>query len=144
MTERGIGNGISLLIFASIVSRFPAEAHQVSQLVRDGQISPLSLILLIALLLGVVGFVVFVERAQRRITIQYAKTNGSQDDAGQTSYFPLKINMAGVIPPIFASALLMFPSSIAMFFSKSKGMGWLNEVALKLNYGQPLYILIFQ
>jgi preprotein translocase subunit SecY len=144
MTERGIGNGISLLIFASIASRFPAEAHQISQLVRDGQISSLSLILLIALLVAVVGFVVFVERAQRRITIQYAKKQmGRKMMQGQTSYFPLKINMAGVIPPIFASAMLMFPASIATFFAKVKGFGWLNEVALKLSYGQPLYILFF-
>jgi preprotein translocase subunit SecY len=144
ITERGIGNGISLLIFVSIASRFPDEAHQISQLVHDGQISYLSLILLIVLLVTVVGFVVFMERAQRRITIQYAKKQmGRKVMQGQTSYFPLKINMAGVIPPIFASALLMFPTSIATFFAKLKGMGWLNEVALKLGYGQPLYILIF-
>jgi preprotein translocase subunit SecY len=144
ITERGIGNGISLLIFVSIASRFPQDAHQISQLVHDGQISYLSLIFLIALLIAVVGFVVFMERAQRRITIQYAKKQmGRKIMQGQTSYFPLKINMAGVIPPIFASALLMFPASIATFFSKLRGMGWLNEVALKLNYGQPLYILIF-
>ena len=144
MTERGIGNGISLIIFASIVSRFPAEGHQIAQLVRDGQMSSLSLILLIALVLCVTAFVVFVERAQRRITIQYAKKQmGRKMMQGQTSYFPLKINMAGVIPPIFASALLMFPASIATFFAKTKGLGWLNEVALKLAYGQPLYILIF-
>ena len=144
ITERGIGNGISLLIFVSIASRFPDEAHQIGQLVRDGQISALSLILLIALLIAVIGFVVFMERAQRRVTIQYAKKQmGRKMMQGQTSYFPLKINMAGVIPPIFASALLMFPASVATFFAKSKGMGWLNEVALKLDYGQPLYILIF-
>jgi preprotein translocase subunit SecY len=144
MTERGIGNGISLIIFANIVSRFPAEGHQIAQFVREGQMSSLSLILMIAMIVGVTGFVVFMERAQRRITVQYAKKQmGRRMTQGQTSYFPLKINMSGVIPPIFASAILMFPSSIAMFFSKSKGLGWLNEVALKLAYGQPLYILLF-
>ena len=144
ITERGIGNGISLIIFASIVSRFPFDAHQVNQQVQSGQLSSLSLILLIALIIAITAFVVFMERAQRRITIQYAKKQmGRKMMQAQTSHLPLKINMAGVIPPIFASAILMFPSTIATFFSKVKGLGWLNEVALKLAYGQPLYILLF-
>jgi len=144
MTERGIGNGISLIIFSSIVSRFPFEISQISTQVRDGQMSYLSLILLIGLVIAVTAFVVFMERAQRRIAIQYAKRQmGRRMVQGQTNFLPLKINMAGVIPPIFASAILMFPSSIAQFFATTKGFGWLSEVALYLSYGQPLYILCF-
>lgn len=144
MTEHGIGNGISLIIFASIVSRFPAAIGQVMLQVRQGQMQPLALILLIALVLLVTGVVVFFERAQRRITINYAKRQqGRKMYAAQTSHLPLKINMAGVIPPIFASSIIMFPGAIAKFFSTVKGFGWLNDLALVLSPGQPGYIVIF-
>jgi preprotein translocase subunit SecY len=144
MTERGIGNGISLIIFASIVSRFPSAIAQVFEQVRQGQMQTISLILLLVLVLAVTGFVVFVERAQRRITINYAKRQqGRKMYQGQTSHLPLKINMAGVIPPIFASSIIMFPGAIAKFFAGAKDFGWLNDVALALSPGQPGYIILF-
>lgn len=144
MTERGIGNGISLIIFASIVSRFPSAIGQVFEQVRQGQMQAISLILLTALVLLVTGVVVYFERAQRRIAINYAKRQqGRKMYQAQSSHLPLKINMAGVIPPIFASSIIMFPGAIAKFFASAKGFGWLNDLALALSPGQPLYILVF-
>jgi preprotein translocase subunit SecY len=144
ITERGIGNGISLIIFAGIVSRFPEAVVQVINQVRQGQMQVLSLLLLIALVLVVTAIVVFVERAQRRITVNYAKRQqGRKIYAAQSSHLPLKINMAGVIPPIFASSLIMFPATIAQFFSTSKHMGWLNDLSMALSVGQPLYLICF-
>ena len=144
MTERGIGNGISLIIFASIVSRFPSALGQVFEQVRQGQMQSISLILLAVLVLLVTGVVVFFERAQRRIAINYAKRQqGRKMYQAQSSHLPLKINMSGVIPPIFASSIIMFPAAIAKFFATTKGFGWLNDMALALSPGQPLYILVF-
>lgn len=144
MTERGIGNGISLIIFAGIVARFPAELGQILNQVRQGQMQVISLILLIALMLLVTGFVVFMERAQRRITVHYAKRQvGRKIYPAQTSHLPLKINMAGVIPPIFASAIILFPATISQFYGTARGMGWLNKVSQALSQGQPLYIICF-
>jgi preprotein translocase subunit SecY len=144
MTERGIGNGISLIIFASIVSRFPSAIGQVIEQVHQGQMQMISMILLLVLVLAVTAFVVFVERAQRRITINYAKRQqGRKMYQGQTSHLPLKINMAGVIPPIFASSIIMFPGAIARFFASGKDFGWLNDVALAISPGQPGYIILF-
>lgn len=144
MTERGIGNGISLIIFAGIVTRFPGAIAELMGQVRQGQIQVISLLILIALVIFITGFVVFMERAQRRITVNYAKRQqGRKLYAAQTSHLPLKINMAGVIPPIFASSIILFPGTIAQWFSGVKGLGWLNQVALALSPGQPLYLLIF-
>ncbi|MDF1761709.1 MAG: preprotein translocase subunit SecY [Coxiellaceae bacterium] len=144
MTERGIGNGISLIIFASIVSRFPSAVGQVFEQVHQGQMQAISLIILVVVVLAITGVVVFVERAQRRITINYAKRQqGRKMYQAQSSHLPLKINMSGVIPPIFASSIIMFPGAIAKFFSSVKGFGWLNDLALALSPGQPLYIIVF-
>lgn len=140
MTERGIGNGISLIIFAGIVARFPSAIGQVMTEVRQGQMQILALILLLALVLCVTAFVVFVERGQRQIAVQYARRQvGRKIYAAQSSHLPLKINMAGVIPPIFAASIILFPVTISQFFATTKGMGWLNDVALALGVGQPLY-----
>ncbi len=144
MTERGVGNGISLIIFASIVSRFPSAIGQIFTQVRQGQMSVLTLLFLIAVIVIVTLVVVFFERAQRRITINYAKRQqGRKLYAAQSSHLPLKINMAGVIPVIFAQSIILFPGAVAKFMASVKGLGWLNTVSLALSYGQPAYIVIF-
>jgi preprotein translocase subunit SecY len=143
MTERGISNGISLIIFASIISRFPSAIAQVFDQVRQGQMQVLSLLLLIALVFLVTAFVVFMEQAQRRITINYAKRlQGRKLYAAQSSHLPLKLNMAGVIPPIFAQSIILFPAAIAKFFGTGH-FGWLNELSLMLSPGQPVYMIIY-
>jgi len=144
MTERGIGNGISMIIFAGIVSRFPAAVIQVLGQVRQGQMQVISLFLLIALVVVVTGVVVFIERGQRRITVNYAKRQvGRMLYNAQNSNLPLKINMAGVIPPIFASSVILFPATLAQWFGHSKGMEWLNQVGFALQMGQPLYLIFY-
>lgn len=144
MTERGVGNGISLIIFAGIVSRFPEAIAQVLEQVRQGQLQVISLFLLLAAVVGVTAFVVFVERGQRRIRVEYAKRQqGRKIYAAQTSHLPLKINMAGVIPPIFASSIILFPATVAQWFSTSKGMSWLADIGAALSMGQPLHLIFF-
>lgn len=144
MTERGVGNGISMIIFASIVSRFPSGVAQVMEQVRQGQMQVITMFLLLALVIAVTGFVVFVERGQRRIAVNYAKRQvGNKIYAAQSSYLPFKINMSGVIPPIFASAIILFPGTIAQFFGSTKGLGWLNDVAFALSIGQPLHFIFY-
>jgi len=144
MTERGVGNGISLIIFASIASRFPTAVGQIFTQVRQGQMSVLTLLILIAVVGLVTLVVVFFERGQRRITINYAKRQqGRKLYAAQSSHLPLKINMAGVIPVIFAQSIILFPAAVAKFMASVKGLGWLNTVSLALSYGQPAYIVIF-
>lgn len=144
MTERGVGNGISLIIFSGIVSRFPQAVGQVMEQVREGQMQVISLLILIALIVFVTGIVVFVERAQRRITVTYAKRQiGRRVYGEQNSHLPLKVNMSGVIPPIFASSILMLPASIAQWFGSGEGMGWLREIGFALSIGQPLYLICF-
>jgi len=144
ITERGVGNGISLLIFANIVSGFPAAIGQSFEAARQGDINIIALLAIGILAVGIVGFVVFVERGQRRIPVNYAKRQqGRRMYQAQSSHLPLKINMAGVIPAIFASSLLLAPASMAQWFGTSPGMGWLREVSLVLSPGQPLYILMF-
>lgn len=144
MTERGVGNGISLIIFSGIVSGLPGAIAKTLEQVRQGQLSVLALLLIIALVILVTGFVVFMERAQRRIKVHYAqRQQGRKFYAAQTSHLPLKINMSGVIPPIFASSLILFPATLAQFFGKTPGFGWLNDIALALSQGQPLYIVTF-
>lgn len=144
VTERGIGNGISILIFAGIVAGLPGAIGQSFESARQGDLNILALLSIAVLAVATVGFVVFMERGQRRITINYAKRQqGRRVYAAQTSHLPLKVNMAGVIPPIFASSILLFPASVGQWFGQSEGMEWLQDVALALGPGQPLYILLF-
>jgi preprotein translocase subunit SecY len=144
MTERGIGNGISLIIFAGIVAGLPQAVGGTLELVRTGSFQPLFALTLFALAIGITAFVVFVERGQRRITVNYAKRQqGRRMFAGQTSHLPLKINMSGVIPPIFASSIILFPATAASWFSQSEGMGWLRDLATTLSPGQPIYVVLY-
>lgn len=144
VTERGIGNGISILIFAGIVAGLPSAIGQAFEAARQGDLNILALLAIAFIAVATVGFVVFMERGQRRITINYAKRQqGNRVFAAQSSHLPLKVNMAGVIPPIFASSILLFPASMGQWFGQSEGMDWLQNVALALGPGQPLYILLF-
>lgn len=144
ITERGIGNGISLIIFAGIVAGLPAAFAGTFELVRTDQMSILVLLLLLVLAIAVVGFVVFVERGQRRITVNYAKRqHGGQMSGGQASFLPLKLNMSGVIPPIFASSIILFPATIADVFGRSENMTWLKDIATTISPGQPLYLVLY-
>jgi len=144
VTEKGIGNGISILIFAGIVAGLPSAIGQSFEAARQGDLNILALLAIAVMAVATVGFVVFMERGQRRITINYAKRQqGRRVYAAQSSHLPLKVNMAGVIPPIFASSILLFPASVGQWFGQGEGMGWLQDVALALGPGQPLYILLF-
>lgn len=144
VTERGIGNGISILIFAGIVAGLPSAIGQAFEAARQGDLNILALLAIAFMAVATVGFVVFMERGQRRITINYAKRQqGNRVFAAQSSHLPLKVNMAGVIPPIFASSILLFPASMGQWFGQTDGMDWLQNVALALGPGQPLYILLF-
>ncbi|WP_440681986.1 preprotein translocase subunit SecY [Cysteiniphilum halobium] len=144
MTERGIGNGISLLIFSGIVANLPFEISTTISQANQGAISYLTVWVLLVILLAVVAFVVFVERAQRRITVNYAKRQqGRKMMAPQTSHLPLKLNMAGVIPPIFASSILMVPGMLSNWFASSSSLGWLAGIGEALQPGSLLYTLIF-
>ena len=145
MTERGIGNGISLIIFSGIVARFPSAIGQLMNQVRQGQIQVITLILLVVVVAAVTLVVVYFERAQRRIQINYAKRQqGRRMYAAQTSHLPLKINMAGVIPPIFAQSIILFPGAIGHFIGATNGgISWLNKVSLALSFGQPAYMIVF-
>ncbi len=144
ITERGVGNGISMIIFAGIVAGLPSAIAGTVELARTGELHMLALFALLALAIVVTGFVVFVERGQRRITINYAKKQiGRKQYAGQSSHLPLKLNMAGVIPPIFASSLILFPSTIAGWFGQSGGMRWLQDISTMMSPGQPIYVLMY-
>jgi preprotein translocase subunit SecY len=144
ITERGVGNGISLLIFAGIVAGLPAAIGQSLEQVSEGQIQPLALLVVAVLAAAVVAIVVFVERAQRRITVNYApRQQGRKMFQGQSSHLPLKVNMAGVIPAIFASSFLLFPASLGQWFGQNEGYEFLADLALILGPGQPLNVLIF-
>jgi len=144
MSERGVGNGISLLIFASIVAGLPAAVAGTMELANRGIFSPIGVFTLFVLMIGVTAFVVFVERGQRRITVNYAKRQqGRRMIAGQSSHLPLKLNMSGVIPPIFASSIILFPASLARFFGDAQGMSWLRDLSTTLGPGQPVYTLIY-
>jgi preprotein translocase subunit SecY len=144
ITERGVGNGISLLIFAGIVASLPSAIGQSLEQVSEGQIQPLALFVVCALAAAVVFAVVFVERAQRRITVNYApRQQGRKMFQGQSSHLPLKVNMAGVIPAIFASSFLLFPASLGQWFGQNEGYEFLADVALVLGPGQPLNVLLF-
>jgi preprotein translocase subunit SecY len=142
ITERGIGNGISMIILASILAGLPSAIGGTLELVNTGGMNQAMPFLLAFLVLGITGFVVFMERAQRRIAVNYAKRQqGRRMYAGQTSHLPFKINMSGVIPPIFASSLILFPATIATWFGTSQP--WLQRVAASLSPGQPVYILLY-
>lgn len=144
ITEKGIGNGISLIIFSGIVSGLPSAIGRTFEQVRQGQMQVITLLVTLTMIILITAFVVFVERAQRRITINYAKRQqGNKLYAAQSSHLPLKINMAGVIPPIFASSIILFPATIASWFGNSGSYFWLNRIALWLQPGQPLYVLLF-
>ena len=144
VTERGIGNGISLIIFAGIVSGLPKAIGGTLELARTGEMNGGFIILLFLLAILVTALVVFVERGQRRILINYPKRQqGRKMYAGQTSFLPLKLNMAGVIPPIFASSIILFPATIAGWFGDTKGFEWLQDIATMLSPGQPVYVLFY-
>lgn len=144
VTERGIGNGISLIIFTGIVAGLPSAIGRTLEQVREGQLQVIVLLLIVAAIIAVVSFVVFVERGQRKITINYARRmQGGNMYSGKTSHLPLKINMAGVIPPIFASSIILVPATLAQWFGHGKGMEWLGTLGLSLQQGQPLHILLF-
>ena len=144
ITERGIGNGISLIIFAGIVAGLPSAIGGTMELARTGELAAALLLVLLVLIIAVTGFVVFMERGQRRITVNYAKRQqGRKVYAGQTSHLPLKVNMAGVIPPIFASSIILFPATLAGWFGSGEGMGWLANLSGTLSPGQPLYVLLY-
>ena len=144
ITERGIGNGISLLIFAGIVSGLPGAVMHTLSMAQNGELSVLKVLLVIAIIVIVTAFVVFMERAQRRITVNYARRQGGpRAYQNQTSHLPLKINMSGVIPPIFASSLIMFPATAATWFSSANQMHWLQSLTTALTPGEPSYEIIF-
>ena len=144
VTEKGIGNGISILIFAGIVSGLPGAVGQSFEAARQGDLNIIALLAIAVLALATIAFVVFMERGQRRITVNYAKRQqGNKVFAAQSSHLPLKVNMAGVIPPIFASAILLLPASIGQWFGQADNMQWVQDISLALAPGQPLYILLF-
>jgi preprotein translocase subunit SecY len=144
ITERGLGNGISIIIFAGIAAGLPGSLGGILELVRTGAMNPLTAIVIVAIVVLVTAFVVFVERGQRRILVNYAKRQvGNKLYGGQSSFLPLKLNMAGVIPPIFASSIILFPATLAGWFGAGESMLWLKDIANGLSPGQPLYILLY-
>jgi preprotein translocase subunit SecY len=144
ITERGVGNGISLIIFAGIAAGLPQAVGGTLELVRTGAFSILIALFIFALVLGVTAFVCFVERGQRRILVNYAKRQvGNKIYGGQSSHLPLKLNMSGVIPPIFASSIILFPATLVGWFGAGEGMTWLRNIAATLSPGQPVYTLLY-
>ena len=144
ITERGIGNGISMIILASIISGLPSAIGGTLELANTGEISSALVLILLMLVIAVTTFVVFVERGQRRIPVNYAKKQqGRRMMQGQSTHLPFKINMSGVIPPIFASSIILFPATIASWFGTSEGFDWLQDIAATLAPGQPVYILLY-
>jgi len=144
ITERGLGNGISLIIFAGIAAGLPNAIGNTLEMARTGAFSiPLVLFLVIAVV-AITALVVFVERGQRKILVNYAKRQvGNKVYGGQSSHLPLKLNMAGVIPPIFASSIILFPATLAGWFGSGSGMSWLKDFSEKLSPGQPIYVLLY-
>ncbi|MEA1988537.1 MAG: preprotein translocase subunit SecY [Pseudomonadota bacterium] len=144
ITERGIGNGISLIIFAGIVAGLPSALGGTFEQVNTGAMHAITVFILLALVFAVIAFVVFVERGQRRIPVHYAqKMRGRKLYGGQESHLPLKLNMAGVIPPIFASSIILFPATLGGWFGSAEGLGWLKDIATTMSPGQPLYVLLY-
>jgi len=145
ITERGIGNGISVLIFAGIVAGMPSAVGQTAEMARQGELHLLVLLLIGVIVFATTFFVVFVERGQRRIVVNYAKRQqGRKVFAAQSTHLPLKVNMAGVIPPIFASSIILFPGTLASWFGQGEGMvaDFLQEVSIAMSPGQPLYVML--
>ena len=144
ITARGIGNGISLIIMSGIVANLPHALASTLELGRTGAISTVFIIIFLAISVGVVGFIVFMERAQRRILVQYPKRQvGNKMFGGEASHLPLKINTSGVIPPIFASSLLLLPATVANFEANGQSFGWLGEITRYLAHGRPLYMALY-
>jgi preprotein translocase subunit SecY len=144
ITERGLGNGISILIFASIVAGLPSAMAGLFELVRTGAMSIIASIFIIGLVIFVTYAVVFVERGQRKILVNYAKRQvGNKVYGGQSSHLPLKLNMSGVIPPIFASSIILLPATVVGWFATGEGMRWLRDLSAALSPGQPIYVLLY-
>ncbi|MBK1645116.1 preprotein translocase subunit SecY [Thiocapsa imhoffii] len=144
ITERGIGNGISLIIFAGIVAGLPSALGGTLELARTGEMNSLAVLALFAMALAVTAFVVFVERGQRRITVNYARRQqGRKMMQAQSTHLPLKLNMAGVIPPIFASSIILFPGTLGQWFGSSEDMRWLADLTAKLSPGEPVYVMLY-
>ncbi len=144
ITERGLGNGISIIIFGGIAAGLPNAIGGLLELVRTGAMHPVTAIFITALVFLVTAFVVFVERGQRKILVNYAKRQvGNKTYGGQSSHLPLKLDMSGVIPPIFASSIILFPATVAGWFGSSDSMHWLKDIAATLSPGQPIYVLLY-
>ena len=144
ITERGLGNGISIIIFAGIAAGLPNAIGGLLELVRTGAMHPLTALIICVLVVVVTAFVVFVERGQRKILVNYAKRQvGNKIYGGQSSHLPLKLNMSGVIPPIFASSIILFPATLAGWFGSGESMRWLKDIAGTLSPGQPIYVMLY-
>lgn len=144
ITERGLGNGISLIIFAGIAAGLPKAIGGTLDLMRTGAFSILFVVVLFIGAILITGLVVFIERGQRKITVNYAKRQvGNKIYGGQSSHLPLKLNMAGVIPPIFASSIILFPATIAGWFGSGDGLNWLKDISSTLQPGQPIYVVLY-
>ena len=144
ITERGLGNGISILIFGGIVAGLPAAIGGLFELVRTGAMSIVACLFIILVVIGVTFAVVFVERGQRKILVNYAKRQvGNKVYGGQSSHLPLKLNMSGVIPPIFASSIILLPATVVGWFATGEGMRWLKDLSGALSPGQPIYVLLY-
>jgi preprotein translocase subunit SecY len=144
ITERGLGNGISIIIFAGIAAGLPSAIGGLFELVRTGAMSIIASLFIITLVIGVTYLVVFVERGQRKILVNYAKRQvGNRVYGGQSSHLPLKINMSGVIPPIFASSIILLPATIVSWFATGDGLTWLKDIAALLSPGQPIYVMLY-
>ena len=144
ITERGLGNGISILIFGGIAAGLPGAIGGLFELIRTGAMSIIAAILIIAVMIFVTFAVVFVERGQRKILVNYAKRQvGNKVYGGQSSHLPLKLNMSGVIPPIFASSIILLPATVVGWFATGEGMRWLKDISSALSPGQPIYVLLY-
>ena len=144
ITERGLGNGISILIFAGIVAGLPSAIGGLFELVRTGAMSIIACLIIIALVIFVTFAVVFVERGQRKILVNYAKRQvGNKVYGGQSSHLPLKLNMSGVIPPIFASSIILLPATVVGWFATGEGLRWLKDLSTALSPGQPIYVMLY-
>lgn len=144
ITERGLGNGISIIIFAGIAAGLPSAIAGLFELVRTGAMSTIAFLIIAVLVVGVTWFVVFVERGQRKILVNYAKRQvGNKIYGGQSSHLPLKLNMSGVIPPIFASSIILLPATAVGWFATGDGVRWLKDIAGALSPGQPIYVLLY-
>jgi len=144
ISERGIGNGISILIFTGIAAGLPSAIGGTLELARTGELHVLLVFVILVLAVAVTAFVVFVERGQRRITVNYAKRQvGRRMYGGQSSHLPLKLNMAGVIPPIFASSIILFPATLGGWFGSASGMAWLRDLSTAISPGQPIYTMLY-